>query len=363
MARNKRGKWVPHRVLITRFSALGDVAMSVPAIYSVCAAYPDTEFMLLTKGIATSLFVERPQNLKVKGVDLKQYKGVGGLWRLMREIRSEFDFDAYADLHDVLRTKILRAFAVAAGKHVRHIHKGRRGKRALTRRHNKVLLPMMTNRARYRDVFRRLGMDFEITFDGYYRSSPASDKLFEAVSALKQPGETWIGIAPFAAHRGKIYPLDKTEKIAAEFAARENTKVFLFGAGKHEDNILGQWAMRYDNMANMAQHRLGLEAELALLSNCDVVLSMDSANMHLASLVGTPVVSIWGATHPYCGFYGWRQDPANAVGLDLTCRPCSVFGDKPCMRGDYFCMHGIRPERVTEAMDRACKPKHSDSAQ
>jgi ADP-heptose:LPS heptosyltransferase len=68
---------------------------------------------------------------------------------------------------------------------------------------------------------------------------------------------------------------------------------------------------------------------------------MDSANMHLASLVEVPVVSIWGATHPSLGFYGFRQDINNAIQPQIACRPCSVFGEVPCYRGDCACLHQI----------------------
>ena len=88
--------------------------------------------------------------------------------------------------------------------------------------------------------------------------------------------------------------------------------------------------------------------ELIIMSHLDVMLSMDSANMHLASLTATPVVSVWGATHPYAGFMGFRQKEENAVQIDLECRPCSIFGQKPCQRGDYACMNNIPPERITE---------------
>jgi len=79
------------------------------------------------------------------------------------------------------------------------------------------------------------------------------------------------------------------------------------------------------------------------------MISMDSANMHLASLFGVPVVSVWGATHPFAGFMGFGQSPDRAVQIDdLECRPCSVFGNKPCFRGDHACMEWITPERVLE---------------
>ena len=94
--------------------------------------------------------------------------------------------------------------------------------------------------------------------------------------------------------------------------------------------------------------KLNLEKEMLLISYLDVMLSMDSANMHLASLVQIPVVSIWGATHPYLGFYGFRQDIKNAIQTEIECRPCSIFGDIPCQRGDYACLNRIKEETVVE---------------
>ena len=80
----------------------------------------------------------------------------------------------------------------------------------------------------------------------------------------------------------------------------------------------------------------------------DTLISMDSANMHLASLFGVPVISVWGATHPFAGFYGWAQPADNAVQIDLYCRPCSVFGNKPCYRGDHACMQQLPEEKIME---------------
>lgn len=87
---------------------------------------------------------------------------------------------------------------------------------------------------------------------------------------------------------------------------------------------------------------------MLLISYLDVMLSMDSANMHLASLVQVPVVSVWGATHPSIGFYGYNQNPGNAVQIDLDCRPCSVFGDYPCVREDYACLTRLSKEKILD---------------
>lgn len=122
--------------------------------------------------------------------------------------------------------------------------------------------------------------------------------------------------------------------------------MFLFGAGHQEQAVLEAWAGKYASVTSLAGKRYGFGAELALFSHLDCAVTMDSANMHLAAIAGTRTISIWGATHPYCGFKGWRQSEADMVQLPLTCRPCSVFGDKPCYRGDYLCLSAIRPDVI-----------------
>ncbi|MEG2819858.1 MAG: glycosyltransferase family 9 protein [Muribaculaceae bacterium] len=155
-----------------------------------------------------------------------------------------------------------------------------------------------------------------------------------------------MAISPFAKHQGKVYPLTLMEKVLATLTKWDDTHVFLFGAGEQEQEILKSWVDKYPNVTSLAEKRNGFPKELALLSNIDVMVSMDSANMHLASLVKLPVVSVWGATHPYCGFMGWRQEEQNAVQLNMACRPCSVFGNKPCLTNDYFCLTGISPQMI-----------------
>jgi ADP-heptose:LPS heptosyltransferase len=98
-----------------------------------------------------------------------------------------------------------------------------------------------------------------------------------------------------------------------------------------------------------------MNQELILMSHLDCMVSMDSANMHLASLTNTPVVSVWGATHPYAGFLGWNQNPDNIVQLNLNCRPCSIYGSKPCMRQDFACMRNINPDTIAERVENVLK--------
>ncbi|MDE5633934.1 MAG: glycosyltransferase family 9 protein, partial [Muribaculaceae bacterium] len=218
------------------------------------------------------------------------------------------------------------------------------------RRHNKVLLPLVSSRARYRQAFHAIGLPAENTFEGLYGAGGclAPAEAFASVTPDKAPGEKWIGIAPFAQHKGKIYPPELMEEVMKELASDPAHRIFLFGGGAAEQPVLAGWARKYPRVTSLADKRHGFAVELPLMSRLDVMISMDSANMHLASLVATPVVSVWGATHPYCGFKGWRQSEADIVQLPMTCRPCSVFGNKPCFRGDWQCLRGIPPQLIAD---------------
>ena len=345
----------PHSILVTRFSALGDVAMAVPVVYSVCRSNPDVRLVFVTKKATRSLFVNPPENLVVIGVDLKNdYRGTRGLWKLLKHMRSRYDIDAVADLHGVLRTFAIGLMARFSGLRFCSIRKGRKGKRALTRSRNKVMLPLLSSRARYREVFYRLGLAVEYRFNSIYGHDKAPAEMFADITTPKEPGEKWVGIAPFARHNGKIYPKELMRAVVDDIASLPGVKVFLFGAGSQEQEILAGWVAAHpSNMVSLADRRHGFPVELALMSHLDTMLTMDSGNMHLASLVGVRVISVWGATHPYCGFKGFRQSDADIIQLPMSCRPCSVFGNKPCARGDYHCLRGIPPQLVADRVKQS----------
>ncbi len=342
----------PTNVLCMRFSALGDIAMSIPALYDACESHPEANFIYLTRTHPAQLFINAPRNLTVVGVDLARFKGLAGLRKLASQLMREYRIDTVVDLHDVLRTRLLRVMLRLQGARSASIRKGRADKRRLTRRHNKIMLQLEPTADRYADTFRRARINASRRFRSIFPEGKGPAAAFARVSPPKTAGERWIGIAPFAKHPGKIYPPEMMAEVVERLASRPSTKIFLFGAGEKERGVLEGWCVGKENVVNMAAASVGLPSELALISHCDVVVSMDSANMHLASLAGVPVVSVWGATHPYAGFLGFGQDTANAVQLDMICRPCSVFGNKPCLRGDYHCLRGIQPRLIADRVER-----------
>jgi ADP-heptose:LPS heptosyltransferase len=200
-------------------------------------------------------------------------------------------------------------------------------------------------------VFKAAGLNYTETFDSLFDAKhPASIAAVEHLTGRKE-GQ-WIGIAPFAKHPGKIYPVENMELVVAALSKRKDTTLFLFGGGETEQSVLEGWASRYPGVFNVAG-RYALDSELSLISHMDLLVSMDSANMHFASLVGTTVVSVWGATHPYTGFYGYRQQPGHAIQMNLSCRPCSIYGNKPCYRGDWACLQQLAPSLIIRKVEEA----------
>lgn len=325
------------KILIIRFSALGDIAMTVPVVHDLAVQYPELDITMLSREMARPLFEQLPDNVHFFAADLNgRHKGLIGLCRLWRDAHMN-DFDDIADLHNVLRTWWLRAEGGLHRKRIATIDKGRPGKKALTQKNNKTFIQQPTAFERYAQVLEQLGYPVKPEFDGLDYTAFCERE--------KTSGETWVGIAPFAKHDAKVYPMEKMEQVIRALNERDHTTVFLFGGGKREDELIAKLCRQYKHV-QPAKSPQGLRGELALMGQLDVMLSMDSANMHLASLVGTKVVSLWGGTHPFAGFMGWGQQPSDCVQLELPCRPCSVYGNKPCHRGDYACMNGIAPELV-----------------
>lgn len=339
----KRNDSTAKTVLITRFSAVGDVAMTIPLLYSLCEAYPRHRFIFVSRERLGQFFINAPENLHFIGINLAKYKGITGLYRLYREL-SAHNPDTFADLHDVLRTKVLRTLFRVFGKtRIACIDKGRKEKkRLISGIHRKELKSTFE---RYRDVFTNLDMPFTPKFTSLFKEEKGN--IDDLTTIIPPKGKDyWVGIAPFARHAGKIYPLEKMEEVVSILSRRGNMKLIFFGNGPEEESIINNWCSRYPGTVSFIG-KSNFNGELRLISHLDAMLCMDSANMHMASLAGVPAISIWGATSPLAGFLGWQQSKEDCIELQLDCRPCSIFGNKPCKFGDYRCMN-IAPQIIAD---------------
>ena len=337
-------------ILVIRFSALGDVAMVVPVVWALANQYPDIRITVLSKGFARSFFDDLAPNISFMEADLKrEYSGVKGLNALYRRLVAK-QFTKVADLHNVLRSEYLRVRFNLGRYRVEHINKHRKQRRKLISYKNKQKQQLPTSFENYAEVFARLGYPIDISkFRSIFPEEGGNINLLPAVFGPKKNFEQWIGIAPFAAHEGKIYPPRLMEQVIFQLIQKyPKARIFLFGKGEQEDKYFQLWCAQYHQCLFVSRYCETMYQELIVMSHLDVMLSMDSANMHLASLTAVPVVSVWGSTHPMAGFFGFNQSKDNAIQIDLDCRPCSIFGNKPCQRGDYACLQNIPPERIVE---------------
>ncbi len=335
--------------MVFRFSAMGDVAMTVPVISALLDTYDDLEIVMVSRSFFSPLFKDLPR-VKFVGVDFKNdYKGLTGLYRLFRFLKKE-NPDTIADLHDVLRTKVLDFLFRLSGYKVAVIDKDRAGKRALTRSKNKVLKPLKTTHQRYAEVFEKLGYPVDLK-----RFKPLKPEISKQIALFLAPvkDKKIIGIAPFAAHKGKQYPLEKMKVVIRMLLEKDdNIVVFLFGGGAGEKALLDELeAINRNRIINVAGVFSFVE-ELQVISRLHFMLSMDSANGHLAALYGVPVVTVWGATHPYAGFTPFNQPEKNQILPDLKKfpqLPSSVYGNKT-FKGFEKVWESIPPEKIVDVV-------------
>lgn len=340
-------------ILVIRLSAMGDVAMLVPVLRVVTATYPHLKITVLTKEFFAPLF-SNIKNVYVYEADIRgEHKGVYGLSRLAKELR-ELEIDAVADMHNVLRSNILKTVFYFYGLPVKQIDKGRKEKKALTTSNNKIFKQLKSTHQRYADVFAGLGYPVVLKRHEF----PPKKKLSHNIRQFTgNDQKKWIGVAPFAQHNSKVYPLDLLEKVLEDLNEDKAYKIFLFGGGNAEKEKLEILEAKFENVVSLAG-KLTFEEELALISNLDTMLSMDSGNAHLAAMFGIPVVTLWGVTHPYAGFKPFGQPYKNCILPDLNqfpAIPTSVYGNK-VPAGYEDVMRTISPEQVVERVKSPALP-------
>lgn len=317
--------------------------MTLPYIYYAAENDPSNNYILVTQPFMAGMVVNAPKNLRVETLDKKKIRNVVQLWGFTRQLHHRYEEAVIIDLHDVLRTKILRISLKLMGHDIYSLKKPRAERRKLLKKRDEervpteLYLPRMTDL--YRSVMQKAGV----------RSIQEEDYRIADGTLEKQ---VTIGIAPFAKHRGKM--ISKEQTIGLIGSLREKIpgcRLILYGAPGNETEANKEIAALFDENVRLTSAE-GLREEVLEIARLHCMISMDSANQHIAAMVGTKVVSIWGATHPAAGFIPYNNDEDVCIGVDMKCRPCSIFGNKPCHRGDHACMERLDMNTVvTKVID------------
>jgi ADP-heptose:LPS heptosyltransferase len=322
---------------------MGDVAMTVPILRAFSKQCPDVKITLISNPFFKPFFDEIP-NVTFLAFDKNgKHKGFLGLFRLFQDLKKR-NIDAFADLHNVLRSKVIRTLFALSGKKIAFTDKGRASKKEVTRAENKIFRQLPTVFERHANVFQTLGFPLDLSNPTFTKKQNLPSEITSIVGEKMQK---WIGIAPFAQHDSKVYPLDLMAQVIDELAKNGNHKILLFGGGKKEIETLNLLSKGKQNVISTAG-KLQFNQEIQLIGNLDVMLSMDSGNAHIAAMLGVKTITLWGATHPFLGFSPFHQPLENALVSDRNLYPklpTSVYGNKK-VAGYQDAMRTISPEQV-----------------
>jgi ADP-heptose:LPS heptosyltransferase len=344
------------KILVIRFSAMGDVALLLPVVYSLVRQHQDVEVTVVTRPKFASLFTDIERVVPFPADVDHTYTGILGIRELFGKLLRKGNYDVVVDMHSHIRTVLLRNLFKLFGTTVVVFDKGRSEKKAFTRRDNKATTPLRHAVERYQMAFEKAGYPLTIEPPPYFTNNAANvayvTRWLDDRYLVKR--EAWIGIAPFAMHKSKIWPLEKYADVISRRINEKATKFFLFG-GEKDIIYFQSLQQQFADHCVIVAGQLKIKQELVLMQQLDAMLCVDSSNMHLAALCGIPLLSIWGGTHPDVGFgpYGYGHESILQISRDeLTCRPCSVYGKEKCFRGDFACLQNISTELVTERLSR-----------
>lgn len=339
------------KILVLRFSAMGDVVLLVPVIRALTETYKDVEVTVVTRPKFASFFTDIDRVVPFPADVDYTYNGIFGMRELFRKLLRRADYEVVMDMHDHIRTIAMRTLFKLFATPVVVFNKGRNEKKKFTQREDKDVTPLPHTVERYAEAFARAGFPITIN-DGPFinlKESARTDAAnwLEGKKIIKK--ETWIGIAPFAMHMSKIWPLENYSDVMQQISAKIPVRFFLFGGGDREIKYFENLQKQFPESSTVVAGQLKLKQELALMEHLDLMICVDSSNMHLSSLMNIPTLSIWGGTHPDVGFGAYRQPKENLLQIpreELPCRPCSVYGKETCFRGDFACLTRITSEAI-----------------
>ncbi|MCF6212934.1 MAG: glycosyltransferase family 9 protein [Flavobacteriaceae bacterium] len=339
-------------ILVVRLSAIGDIAMLVPVLETFTKTYPNVKITVLSRAFVKPFFKNIP-NVSFFAADVNgSHKGIRGIYKLYKTLKN-FHFDAIADMHNVIRTKLLRSYFRFSDIKMVKIDKGREAKEALTRPENKVFKQLKRTHQRYADVFEKLGYPINLYTHKYQEKAKPSEKIssFLKKNKIDLRKNILVGIAPFAHYDSKSYPVDLMAEVVKSLSKQPGIKILIFGGGKKELKLANTIISGTDNTVNVIG-KMRFKEELNLIAQLKLMLSMDSANSHLAAMLNVKTITLWGATHPYTGFVPFRHPISSCLLPDLEKYPklpSSIYGNK-VVEGYEDCMRSILPQTVVSTV-------------
>jgi lipopolysaccharide heptosyltransferase II len=325
---------------------MGDVLLTTPCLRAIRRRWPGARISFVVKEQFAGLLAGNPHLDEL--IAFPAGGGLAGLLALARTLRPR-RWDLLLDLHNSLRTRLLRRLVPAARKIVYSKQIVRRSlliylRADLYGRH------ALSVPERYAAPLAPLGVSLDGLPCELYPDGPARGLFLEKISARWPSGADFLAVAPGSAWPVKCWLPERFAAAARALAEKHGLKVLLLG-GRAERDIctLVEKLIGADLCLNLAGD-LPLMASAAAVAASRLLLSNDTGLMHVATAVGTPVAAVFGPTTHHLGYFPYRA-PSRVVETALRCRPCTHNGRRRCPLGHFRCMRRVKVEQVVRAAE------------
>ena len=323
------------RILLVRFSSIGDILLTTPLVRALRRRHPDAQLIYVTKRAMAPLVADNPHLSQVVALDPDE--PLSHLASHLRRLQPTHGLDLHGNLRSTAlrllvrcrwsgyaKRKLARAFLVATKL---DLYRGD--------------VPVAE---RYFEAARRL----DVLPDGgppeFFLGAAARERVAHWLAERGLDAAPIAALAPGAAHATKRWPIPHWQALAARLREAGYRIVVLGGP---EDRGAAQ-QLAGEALAESAAGEFTLQETGACLAQAKVLISGDTGVMHMATGVGTPVVALFGPTVRAFGFFPYHAR-ATVLAQDLQCRPCSTMGTARCPLGHHRCMVDLLPAQVAAA--------------
>lgn len=329
----------PLKILIIRFSSIGDIVLTTPVIRCLRKAYPDAQIHYLTKSPFKNILSKNPYLNKIH-----LYKG--DLKSIIQELRKE-KFDYVIDLHHNLRTWIVKkGLGVKSFSFLKLNYE-----KWLMVRFKINKLPSTHIVDRYMETLAPLNVKNDMQGLDFFLSA------VDEVDITKLPplfANGYVAFVLSGTFNTKRLPNDKVISLCEKI----NKPVILLGGNSEIENA--HKILKKTGMTKVfnAVNKYGVSQTASLIKQADLVITNDTGMMHIAAAFRKRIISVWGNTIPEFGMTPYFGDQSTAeknsviIQVDgLSCRPCSKLGFNRCPKKHFKCMNDIDEDAIIKAID------------
>jgi ADP-heptose:LPS heptosyltransferase len=312
------------KILIIRFSSIGDIVLTTPVVRCLKNQLPGCEIHYLTKAGYEPVLRGNPYIDHFHFLD-------GNFRRILKTLRGQ-QFDHIIDLHGNLRS-----FRVKLGLHFKpriHTFHKLNFEKWLLVNFKKNLLPKVHVVNRYMQTVKELGVIYDDLGPDFFISE--SDETVFLNILPPEFGNRYVCLVPGAKFATKSIPASK----AAEIVKLINRPVVIAGGLAEEKLAQEIIALSgHKNIVNLCG-KLNLPMSAAAVKHAHAVITADTGLMHIATAFNKKIISVWGSTVPELGMYPFLSPEKSVMAevKNLRCRPCSKIGFAKCPKGHFLCM-------------------------